>query len=175
MPAGEEPIAALAGAAEGGGGAFGVFGEGGGEGFGVEGAVVVPAEGGAVYLVGAEGGFVAVAAVDSGHVINPDGIRNQIEGGIVQTISRTLLEELQFDRTHITSVDWASYPILRFPDVPRIHISLINRPDEPSWGAGEMAPTVVPAAISNAVFDATALRLRSVPFLPGKVQKAQSV
>ena len=112
---------------------------------------------------------------DCGQIINPDGARNQIEGGIVQTISRTLLEELQFDRTHITSVDWASYPILRFPDVPRIHISLINRPDEPSWGAGEMAPTVVPAAISNAVFDATALRLRSVPFLPGKVQKAQSV
>ncbi len=111
---------------------------------------------------------------DCGQLINPDGARNQIEGGIVQTISRTLIEELQFDRTHITSLDWASYPILRFPEVPRINISLINRPELPSWGAGEMAPTVVPAAISNAVFDAVGLRLRSVPFLPEKLLAAAS-
>ena len=65
-----------------------------------------------------------------------------------------------------------SYPILRFPDVPRIHISLINRPDQPAWGAGEMAAAVVPAAVSNAVFDATGARLRSVPFLPAKVRAA---
>jgi len=109
---------------------------------------------------------------DCGQLINPDGARNQIEGGIVQTVSRTLMEELHFDRKHITSLDWASYPILRFPDVPRIHISLINRPDQTAWGAGEMAPTVVPAAISNAVFDATGWRLRSVPFLPAKVLAA---
>ncbi len=106
---------------------------------------------------------------DCGQVINPDGAINQIEGGIVQTISRTLIEELQFNRSHFTSLDWASYPILRFPDVPRIHVNLINRPDMPSWGAGEMAPTVVPAAISNAVFDAIGARMRSVPFLPAKV------
>lgn len=112
---------------------------------------------------------------DCGQLVNPDGARNQIEGGIVQTISRTLIEELHFDRRHITSLDWASYPILRFPDVPRIHISLINRPEQPSWGAGEMAPTVVPAAISNAVFDATGVRLRSVPFLPAKVLAAARV
>ena len=109
---------------------------------------------------------------DCGQIVNPDGAINQIEGGIVQTISRTLLEELQFDRTHVTSTDWASYPILRFPDVPHIHVSLINRPDMPLWGAGEMAPTVVPSAISNAVFDATGVRLRSVPFLPAKVKAA---
>jgi nicotinate dehydrogenase subunit B len=109
---------------------------------------------------------------DCGQVINPDGAINQIEGGIVQTISRTLLEELKFDQTHVTSTDWATYPILRFPDVPRIHVSLINRPDMPVWGAGEMAPTVVPSAISNAVFDATGIRLRSVPFLPSKVKAA---
>jgi len=109
---------------------------------------------------------------DCGQIVNPDGAINQIEGGIVQTISRTLLEELQFDRTHVTSTDWASYPILRFPDVPRIHVSLINRPEMPLWGAGEMAPTVVPSAISNAVFDATGVRLRSVPFLPAKVKAA---
>ncbi len=106
---------------------------------------------------------------DCGQVINPDGAINQIEGGIMQTISRTLIEELQFNRSHFTSLDWASYPILRFPDVPRIHVNLINRPDMPSWGAGEMAPTVVPAAISNAVFDAIGARMRSVPFLPAKV------
>ena len=106
---------------------------------------------------------------DCGQLINPDGAKNQIEGGIVQTISRTLVEELQFDRIGITSLNWASYPILRFTDVPKITINLINRPEFPSWGAGEMAPTVVPAAISNAVFDATGLRLRSVPFLPSKV------
>lgn len=111
---------------------------------------------------------------DCGQIINPDGARNQIEGGIVQTISRTLLEELQFDRSRFTSADWASYPILRFTGVPRIHISLINRPEQPAWGAGEMAPTVVPSAISNAVFDATGLRLRSVPFLPEKVLAARS-
>ena len=112
---------------------------------------------------------------DCGQVVNPDGARNQIEGGIVQTISRTLMEELQFDRVNITSLDWASYPILRFTDVPKITVSLINRPDLPTWGAGEMAPTVVPAAISNAVFDAMGVRLRSVPFLPAKVLAAASV
>jgi CO/xanthine dehydrogenase Mo-binding subunit len=109
---------------------------------------------------------------DCGQIVNPDGAINQIEGGIVQTISRTLLEELKFDQTHVTSTDWVSYPILRFPEVPRIHVSLINRPDMPLWGAGEMAPTVVPSAISNAVFDATGVRLRSVPFLPAKVKAA---
>ena len=109
---------------------------------------------------------------DCGQLVNPDGARNQIEGGIVQTISRTLLEELHFDRTRITSLDWTSYPILRFPEVPRIHISLINRPEQTAWGAGEMAPTVVPPAIANAVFDATGVRLRSVPFPPDKVKAA---
>ena len=83
------------------------------------------------------------------------------------------MEELHFDRQHVTSIDWQSYPILRFPDVPCTHISLINRTDMPVLGAGEMAPTVaptvVPSAISNAVFDATGQRLRSVRFLPAKV------
>ena len=83
-----------------------------------------------------------------------------------------LVEELQFDRIGIISLNWPSYPILRFTDVPIITINLINRPELPSRGAGEMAPTVVPAAISNAVFDATGLRLRLVPFLPSKVLSA---
>ncbi|MBX9811600.1 MAG: molybdopterin-dependent oxidoreductase [Burkholderiales bacterium] len=106
---------------------------------------------------------------DCGQVINPDGTINQIEGGIVQTISRTLLEEVRFDRSRVTSTDWNSYPILRFSDVPEIHVELINRPEETPWGAGEMSATVVPAAISNAVYDAIGVRLRSVPFTPDKV------
>lgn len=109
---------------------------------------------------------------DCGQIVNPDGVNNQIEGGIVQTISRTLLEEIHFDRQKVTSLDWASYPILRFTQVPNVHISLINRPEAETWGAGEMAPTVVPAAISNAVFDAIGVRLRSVPFVPEKVLAA---
>jgi len=109
---------------------------------------------------------------DCGQVINPDGAINQIEGGIVQTISRTLLEEVKFDRSRVTSVDWNSYPILRFPDVPDIRVELINRPGETPWGAGEMSATVVPAAISNAVYDAVGVRLRSVPFTREKVLAA---
>jgi CO/xanthine dehydrogenase Mo-binding subunit len=112
---------------------------------------------------------------DCGQVVNPDGVHNQVEGGIVQTISRTLMEEIKFDRQKVTSLDWASYPILRFTQVPAIHVHLIDRPEKPTWGAGEMAPTVIPAAISNAVFDATGIRLRSVPFLPEKVLTALKV
>lgn len=106
---------------------------------------------------------------DCGQVINPDGAINQIEGGIVQTISRTLLEEVRFDRSRVTSTDWNSYPILGFPDVPEIHTELINRPESTPWGAGEMSATVVPAAVSNAVYDAIGVRMRCVPFTPAKV------
>jgi len=90
----------------------------------------------------------------------------------VQTISRTLKEEVQFDRSMVTSLDWASYPILTFPDIPEIQYDLIDRPGERPWGAGEPAAVVVPGAISNAVFDATGIRLRSVPFTPRKVRAA---
>jgi CO/xanthine dehydrogenase Mo-binding subunit len=108
-------------------------------------------------------------AHDCGQLINPDGATNQIEGGIVQTISRTLIEDVTFDASRVTSTDWVSYPILKFPDVPQIVVKLINHPEAPPWGAGEMAPAVVPAAIGNAVFDAIGVRLRSVPFVPKKV------
>jgi CO/xanthine dehydrogenase Mo-binding subunit len=111
-------------------------------------------------------------AHDCGQIINPDGLRNQIDGNIVQTISRTLKEEVQFDRSMVTSLDWASYPILTFPEIPEIQYDLIDRPDERPWGAGEPAAVVVPGAISNAVFDATGVRLRSVPFTPRKVRSA---
>src|SRR5499427_9075630 len=109
---------------------------------------------------------------DCGQIINPDGLRNQIEGNVIQTVSRTLLEELKFDRAMVTSLDWESYPILKMPDVPDIVMDLIDRPTERPWGAGEPSAAVVPSAISNAVFDATGVRLRSVPYTPDKVKVA---
>jgi nicotinate dehydrogenase subunit B len=109
---------------------------------------------------------------DCGQIINPDGVRNQIEGNVVQTVSRTLKEEVIFDRSHITSLDWASYPILTFPGVPDVDIDLIDRPAEKPWGVGEPASVVVPSAIANGVFDAVGVRLRSVPFTPAKVTAA---
>lgn len=108
-------------------------------------------------------------AHDCGQIINPDGLKNQIEGNVVQTVSRTLLEELQFDRSMVTSLDWETYPILTFPDVPDVVIDLIDRPKEVPWGAGEPTAAVVPSAVANAVFDATGARLRSVPITPDKV------
>lgn len=108
-------------------------------------------------------------AHDCGQIINPDGLQNQIEGNVVQTVSRTLIEDLQWDRGTITGVDWKSYPILKFPDVPAVYTDLIDRPTERPWGAGEPTAAVVPSAIANAIFDATGVRLRSVPFTPDKV------
>ncbi|HZI84115.1 MAG TPA: molybdopterin cofactor-binding domain-containing protein [Casimicrobiaceae bacterium] len=109
---------------------------------------------------------------DCGQIINPDGLKNQIEGNVVQTTSRTLLEDLQFDRSRVTSLDWKTYPILKFPDVPEVAIELIDRPAEKPWGAGEPTAAVVPSAIANAIYDATGARLRSVPFAPAKVMAA---
>jgi CO/xanthine dehydrogenase Mo-binding subunit len=109
---------------------------------------------------------------DCGQIINPDGLKHQLEGNIIQTVSRTLIEELKFDRSRVTSLDWVSYPILTFPQVPEIVMELIDRPTMPPWGAGEPAAAVVPSAISNAVFDAAGVRLRSVPFTPTKVKVA---
>jgi nicotinate dehydrogenase subunit B len=112
-------------------------------------------------------------AHDCGQIINPDGLKNQMDGSTIQTISRTLKEEVKFDRSAVTSLDWASYPILTFPEIPEIVYDLINRPEEPPWGAGEPSAAVVPCAISNAVFDAAGVRLRSVPFTPEKVKAAR--
>jgi nicotinate dehydrogenase subunit B len=109
---------------------------------------------------------------DCGQIINPDGLRNQIEGNIIQTVSRTLKEKVTFDRSMVTSLDWGSYPILTFPDIPDVVIELIDRPNEVPWGGGEPSAAIVPAAISNAVFEATGARLRSVPFTPAKVKAA---
>jgi CO/xanthine dehydrogenase Mo-binding subunit len=109
-------------------------------------------------------------AHDCGLMINPDAVRAQVEGNVLQTLSRTLYEETTFDRSRVTSVDWASYRLLRFPQVPRLDIALIDRPEQPPLGAGEAASTPVPAALANAVFDATGVRLRSVPFVAAKVK-----
>ncbi len=105
-----------------------------------------------------------VCAHDCGLIVNPDGLRNQVEGNIVQTLSRTLHEETTFDRSRVTSVHWESYPVLRFPEAPPVEVALINRPDQPSYGAGEAASAPVAAALANAIFDATGVRLRTVPF-----------
>ena len=109
---------------------------------------------------------------DCGQVINPDGLRNQIEGNVVQSLSRTLIEKLTFSRSAVTSLNWGSYPILTFPDVPEVFVDLIDRANEVPWGAGEPTTSVVPSAIANAVFDATGARLRSVPFRPEVVLAA---
>ena len=109
---------------------------------------------------------------DCGQIINPDGLANQIEGGVIQTVSRTLIEQVEWDRSKVTSVDWATYPILRFPDAPRVEVDMINTPGEVSWGAGEPTPTTIPAAVANAIYDATGARMRSVPFTPEKVLAA---
>jgi CO/xanthine dehydrogenase Mo-binding subunit len=112
------------------------------------------------------------AAHDCGLIINPDGLMNQIEGNVIQGISRALKEEVSFDQTQVTSLNWATYAILTFAEVPTIEIALINRPAEPPWGAGEPAICPVAAAIGNAIFDATGVRLRTVPFTPDRVLAA---
>ncbi|EKS28881.1 xanthine dehydrogenase family protein molybdopterin-binding subunit [Afipia felis] len=109
---------------------------------------------------------------DCGQIINPNGVRAQIEGNVIQTVSRTLKEEITFDRGMITSLDWASYPILRFSELPELVIELIDRPTEKPWGVGEPTSALVSSAISNAIFDATGARMRSVPFKPEKVRAA---
>ena len=115
-----------------------------------------------------------VCAHDCGLVVNPDALRNQVEGCIVQTLSRALHEEVTFDRARVTSVDWSSYPILRFPDAPSVDVILIDRRDQPLLGAGEAATAPVAAALANAVFDATGVRLRTVPFTAERVKAAMS-
>jgi nicotinate dehydrogenase subunit B len=113
-----------------------------------------------------------VCAQDCGQIINPDGVRAQLEGNILQTLSRVLMEEVMFDRSRVVSVDWSSYPILRFSDAPELVFDLVDRPTEPPLGAGEAACTTVGAALANAVFDAAGVRLRTIPFTPERVKAA---
>jgi nicotinate dehydrogenase subunit B len=117
------------------------------------------------------------AALDCGPISNPDGLRNQTEGGILQGMSRALVEEVTWDDKRVTSNDWETYPSLYLDlglESPTIEISLLNRTDVPATGAGETAITVVPAAIGNAIFNATGVRLREVPFTAERVKSALS-
>jgi nicotinate dehydrogenase subunit B len=112
-----------------------------------------------------------IVAHDCGLIVNPDGLRYCIEGNIAQGTSRSLWEEVMFDRAGVTSVDWASYPILDIAEAPEaIDIVLINRTELPPYGAGEAAIRPVAAAIANAIFDATGVRLRRAPFTPDRVK-----
>jgi CO/xanthine dehydrogenase Mo-binding subunit len=116
------------------------------------------------------------AAVDSGEAVNPDGIRNQIEGGIVQSLSWSLYEAVTFDTQRVTSVDWSSYPILRFRDLPdTLDVQVINRPGQAFLGTGEAAQGPAAAALANAVADAIGVRIRELPFTPGRVKAAVGV
>ncbi|PYS14584.1 MAG: hypothetical protein DMG15_07645 [Acidobacteria bacterium] len=118
-------------------------------------------------------GKVAVKRItvahDCGRIVNPDGVRMQIDGNVIQGVSRTLLEEVQFDAISVKSLDWKSYPILTFQEIPAIESVLINRPEMEALGAGEPSIVPVPAAIANAVFDATGVRFREVPLTPQRV------
>ena len=110
-----------------------------------------------------------VLSHDCGLIINPDGLKNQIEGNIIQGVSRALMEEVKFDSTGIKSLDWSTYPVIRFPKIPEIEIVLINRPEMPALGGGEPSSAPIAAAIANAIFDATGVRLREAPFTPERV------
>ena len=123
--------------------------------------------------VDAASGDVQVAkmtcAIDAGLVVNPDGVRNQVEGGVIQAMSWAMKEQVTFNREIVTSHDWATYPILTFPDVPDIEVVIIDRPDQPSKGIGEPVTVPVASAIANAIYDATGARVRQLPMTPDRV------
>ena len=112
----------------------------------------------------------ALCATDIGLVVNPDGAINQIEGGIIQSASWTLMEQLRLGRTGVASTDWASYPILTFPEVPLVEVALIDQPNEPSLGSGEASQGPTAAAIANAVANATGERIRDLPLTPVRIK-----
>ena len=114
-----------------------------------------------------------VVALDCGPIANPDGLRVQIEGGVLQGLSRALGEEVTWDAQQVTSIDWQTYYSLPLGfDVPRIDSVLLNRTDVPAAGAGETVITLVAAALGNAIFDATGARMRQVPFTPERLKVA---
>jgi CO/xanthine dehydrogenase Mo-binding subunit len=113
-----------------------------------------------------------VIAADVGRIISPDGVRNQLEGGAIQSTSWTLFEQVRFDRRTVTSTTWESYPILRFPDAPTVHIELIDHPDLPSLGAGEATQGPTSAAIANALRNALGIPVRDLPLTPANIAAA---
>ena len=113
------------------------------------------------------------AAVDAGQPASPDGIRNQVEGGIIQSLSWATREAVSYDATRRTSFDWGSYPILRFEEVPgSVAVHVMDRPGDPFLGAGETAQGPTSAALANAIADATGARLRDMPFTPESGDRA---
>ena len=112
-----------------------------------------------------------VAAVDAGQIVNPDGVVNQIEGGIIQSMSWTLMESVRFDRTRVTTRSWADYPIVRFAEVPEVEVVLLNQPAERFLGVGEGSQGPTAAAIANGIANATGKRLRALPFTPERVKQ----
>jgi len=110
-----------------------------------------------------------VAGQDSGLMINPDGVRHQIHGNVIQSTSRALMEEVAFDRASVTSREWGAYPIIKFPDIPKIDVLMLPRSDQPPMGVGESASVPSAAAIANAIFDATGVRFRELPFTPERI------
>jgi CO/xanthine dehydrogenase Mo-binding subunit len=112
------------------------------------------------------------SAQDCGPAINPDGQRQQAEGCAMQGISRSLMEELKWNATGVTSRDWVTYPVIRFNAMPKFDFQIISRPDQPAVGAGEVLITNMPAAIANAIYDATGKRMRQLPFTPARVRAA---
>ncbi|MDT0686335.1 xanthine dehydrogenase family protein molybdopterin-binding subunit [Autumnicola psychrophila] len=124
----------------------------------------------AVHVQVNEAGIVQVkkmwGVIDSGETINPDGLKNQTEGGMIQAASWALREEVQFDKEHVTSRDWHTYPIFRFEEIPEVEVEVIDRVEEKPLGAGEAAQGPTAAAVINAVFDATGERIRDLPVNP---------
>jgi CO/xanthine dehydrogenase Mo-binding subunit len=116
----------------------------------------------------------AFAAADAGLIVNPDGLINQIEGGIIQSTSWTLREAIAYDGTRVLTRSWADYPILRMTEVPSVDVSLINRPEEHPVGAGESSQGPTVAAIANALANATGRRIRDLPFTAERVKSAQT-
>jgi nicotinate dehydrogenase subunit B len=109
---------------------------------------------------------------DNGMTINPRALKLGIEANVVQTVSRALLEEVTFDRSNVTSLDWAGYPIIRFTDAPTVDVISIDRPKLRATGSGEPSCNPIAPAIGNAVFDAIGVRLRSLPMTPNRVKAA---
>ncbi|MDA9520736.1 aldehyde dehydrogenase [Bradyrhizobium sp. CCBAU 11434] len=112
-----------------------------------------------------------VAGQDSGLMINPDGVRHQIHGNVIQSTSRALMEEVSFERGAVTAREWGAYPIIPFPEVPKIDVLMLPRQDQPPLGVGESASVPSAAAIANAIFDATGVRFREPPFTPERILK----
>ncbi|WP_342710321.1 molybdopterin cofactor-binding domain-containing protein [Bradyrhizobium sp. B124] len=112
-----------------------------------------------------------VAGQDSGLMINPEGVRHQIEGNVIQSTSRALMEEVSFERGAVTAREWGAYPIIKFPDLPEIDVLMLPRQDQPPLGVGESASVPSAAAIANAIYDATGVRFREPPFTPERILK----